>query len=307
MTDANEHVIDALFADLNRRLALLIGVQLEVLRLPRSILMAFEPSQIGTVVGVLMDACIPELPGLLKDQDIDLSMLGLSKHEGILGDREGYPDYHHDSGARLELKLLYKDPEGAEMKTPPTPREPSARLTQKVTLKNVDPERDVLMVLAYELRPLPEDRDLYSPTIIDIGLFSMIDCIHARDDRLTRHDGKWFGDYETPCVPSRIGRKKLKCGEALDDSLYGRKESEGKDFNEDTNFGKLKRVPYKPLQLYLKKHGAIYTAKGNWPKPWTIPATADVDTSDPDENENGNGDSNGIDDFDALDELRDDG
>ena len=302
MTDSNEHAIDALFADLNRRLALLFGVQLEVLRLPRSILKVFEPSQIGTIVGVLMDACIPELPSLLKDQDIDLSMLGLSKHGGILGEREGYPDYRHDSGARLELKLLYKDPVGVEMKTPPTPREPSARLTQKVTRKNVDPKTDVLMVLTYELRSLPEDSNLYSPTIIDIGLFSMIDCIRARDDRLTRSGGKWFGDYETPCVPSKIGRKKLKRGETLDESLYGRKESEGKDFNEDTNFGKLKRVPYKPLQLYLKKHGAIYTAKGNWPEPWTIPATEAADTSDPDEN--GNSESDGIDDIEALDELR---
>ena len=73
MTDANEPVIDAMFSDLYRRLALLIGVQLEVLRLPRSILKAFEPSQIGAIVGVLMDACIPELPSLLKDQDINLS------------------------------------------------------------------------------------------------------------------------------------------------------------------------------------------------------------------------------------------
>ena len=206
---------------------------------------------------------------------------------------------------RLELKLLYKNPEGVEMKTPSTPREPSARITQKVTLKNVDPERDVLMVLAYELRSLPEDHDLYSPTIVDIGLFSMIDCIRARDDRLTRHGGKWFGDYETPCVLSLIGREKLRRGEALDDSLYGRKESEGKDFNEDTNFGKLKRVPYKPLQLYLKKHGATYAAKGDWPKPWTIPTTAAADTSDPDEN--GNGDSNEMDDIEALDKFRIDG
>ena len=131
------------------------------------------------------------------------------------------------------------------------------------------------MVLAYELRPLPDDRDLYSPTIVDIGLFSMIDCILARDDRLTRSGGKWFGDFETPCVPSKIGRKRSKQGDALDDSLYGRKESEGKDFNEDTNFGKLKRVPYRPLQLFLKKHGAIYAARGNWPEPWVILGKAD--------------------------------
>ena len=284
MTNAKLHVSDDMFTELKETLVLLAGLQLEVLRLPRSILKAFEPSQIGTIVGVLMDACIPELPNLLKHKDIDLSKLGLTKHEGVLGDREGYPDYHHKSGARIELKLLYKDPKGVEMKAPPTPREPSARLTQKVTLKNVEPSIDVLMVLAYELQPLPNYPNLYSPTIIDIGLFSIIHCICARDDRLTRGGGKWFGDYETPCVPSISGKAKLIRGEALDDSLYGRKMSEGRDFNEDTNFGKLKRIPYKPLQLFLKKHGASYTTKGEWPEPWTIPNTMPSDAS----NSNGN-------------------
>lgn len=131
------------------------------------------------------------------------------------------------------------------------------------------------MVLAYELRSLPEDPDLFSPKIVDIGLFPMIDCILARDHRLTHSGGMWFGDYETPCVLSKIGREKLQRGEELDDSTYGRKESEGKDFNEDTNFGKLKRVPYKPLQLYLKKHGAICAVRGDWPQPWVISNTAD--------------------------------
>ena len=81
----------------------------------------------------------------------------------------------------------------------------------------------------------------------------MIDCILARDHRLERSGGRWFGNYETPCVPSKIGRRKRKRGEPLDKSSYGRKKSEGKDFNEDTNFGKLKRVPYRPLQLFLNK------------------------------------------------------
>lgn len=269
----DDHVTAAEIAELASRLEGLKGIQLKVLRLPHDVLRVFEPSQIGTIIGALMDACIPELPNLLEYGEADLQKMGLSKHEGILGDREGYPDYRHDSGMRLELKLLYKDPEGIEMKKPPTPREPSARLTQKVTLKKVEPKTDVLMVLAYELRPLLEQPDLYSPTIVDIGLFSMIDCIQARDDRLIRSGGKWFGDYETPCVPSKIGRQKLHRGETLDDSQYGRKEAEGKDFNEDTNFGKLKRVPYKPLQLYLKHHGASYTSKGNWPQPWEIAAS----------------------------------
>ena len=273
----NEGITNEELADLAQRLDPLKGVQLKVLQLPRLALSAFEPSQVGTIVGTLMDACIPELAGLLEQERPDLNEVGLSKHEGILGDREGYPDYRHESGKRLELKLLYRDPEGLEMKNPPTPREPSARLTQKVTLKNVDPESDALMVLAYELRSLPDQPDIYSPTIIDIGLFSMIDCINARDDRLTRSGGKWFGDYETPCIPSKIGKQKKRSGKPLDESQYGRKENEGKDFNEDTNFGKLKRVPYKPLQLFMKKHGAIYVNKGKWPEPWEITEEAEDD------------------------------
>ena len=43
----------------------LVGLPVEVLRLPRAILAGFEPSQIGTIVGTLMDACIPQLATLL--------------------------------------------------------------------------------------------------------------------------------------------------------------------------------------------------------------------------------------------------
>ena len=267
---ADDRVTSAEIAELEKRLRGLIGVRIDVLRLPRAVLHAFEPSQIGTIAGTLMDACIPELPTLLRGQG-HREGGGITKHEGILGEREGYPDYRHESGLRLELKLLYKAPVGVDMKSPPTPREASARLTQKVTVKNVQPKTDVLMVVVYQLRAHGNDGDIFSPTIVDIGLFPMIDCILARDDRLERGGGKWFGNYETPCVPSKIGKGKLKRGEALDDSGYGRKESEGHDFNEDTNFGKLKRVPYKPLQLFLRKHGAAYAAKGRWPKPWIIP------------------------------------
>ena len=247
----------------------LTGVQFDILRLPRQVLIEFEPSQIGTIVGTLMDACIPQLSEIIKDNKA-LKKVGLSKHEGILGDREGYPDYHHSSGKRIELKLLYVDPVGIEMKKPPTPREPSARLTQKVTSKNVDPALDALLVIAYQLQPHKEDENIISPTIIDFALFPMIDCILARDKRLTNAGGKWFGDYETPAILSKVGKKKLSEGIPLDKETYGRKESEGKDYNEDTNFGKLKRVPYKPLQLFLKKHGANYARRGDFPEAWVI-------------------------------------
>lgn len=261
----------------------MIDVQFDILKIPRDILKAFEPSQIGTIVGTLMDACIPQLAQILPKNNL-LGKIGLSKHEGLLGDREGYPDFKHSSGKRLELKLLYVDPGGVDMKKPPTRREASARITQKVTEKNVVPATDVLLVVAYQLRPNRDDESLYSPTIIDFGLFPMIECVRARDHRLIGGGGKWFGNYETPAILSKIGRAKRARGEAVNDETYGRKESEGHDFNEDTNFGKLKRVPLEGLQRFLKKHGATYASKGTYPAPWAIEGVANgTDDGDDDE------------------------
>jgi len=231
----------------------LIGVQLDILRIPFEVLAGFEPSQIGTIVGTLMDASIPLLHLLTEHKEL-LANLGLAKHEGILKDREGYPDYLHKSGKRLELKLLYVDPVNVKMKKPSTPREPSARLTQKVTVKNVVPERDALLVIAYQLQPAKDNPVVYVATIIDIGIFSTIECIRARDKRLEVCGGRWFGNYETPAILSKVGRAKIKNNIALDHSMYGRKESEGRDYNEDTNFGKLNRIPYSPLQKFLASH-----------------------------------------------------
>jgi hypothetical protein len=224
----------------------LVGTQFRQLALPIAALKAFEPSQIGSIVGALMDALIPNLPGL--------AAVGLSKHEGILGEREGYPDYHHNSGARLELKLLYIDNPAIQTKRPPTPREPSARLTQKVTLKNVDPSRDAMLLIAYRLEPQALEPDAVSPTIIDYDVLSIIELVESRDERLLKCGGLWFGDYETPAILSKAGRLKNRDGIPLDVAVYGRKQSEGKDYNEDTNFGKLKRIPHKDLQAFLKKY-----------------------------------------------------
>ena len=33
-----------------------------------------------------MDACIPELPNLLENENPEVGNVGLTKHEGILGD-----------------------------------------------------------------------------------------------------------------------------------------------------------------------------------------------------------------------------
>lgn len=241
--------------ELREALTPLVGVQLEVLKIPRDILAGFEPSQIGTIVGALVDACLPQLQEILPN-DETLRAVGLTKHAGILGEREGYPDFQHVSGKRLELKGLYVDPKNVRMKKPPTPREPSARLTQKVTVKNVDPGSDALLVVAYQLQPNRDDPNLFSPTIIDLVVFSVIECIEARDERLLKkQQGRWFGDYETPTVLSKVGKRKRHAGLPLDTTTYGRKASEGKDYNEDTNFGKLARIPYPPLQSLLARYG----------------------------------------------------
>jgi len=232
-------------AELKEQLKPLIGQRFRSLSLPIVAIAAFEPSQIGTIVGSLMDALIPHL---------DIKGLGLEKHEGILGEREGYPDYRHQSGKRLELKLLYVDNPDLKMKKPPTPREPSARLTQKVTVKNVDPELDAMLLIAYRIEVDDRNSDSAVPRIIDLELFSMIELVEARDKRMTDSGGRWFGNYETPTILSKIGQNKVSNGTDLDTSIYGRKESEGKDFNEDTNFGKLKRIPHPKLQEFLTKY-----------------------------------------------------
>jgi hypothetical protein len=254
---------------LRKAFAPLIGVQLDILKIPTGILSAFQPSQIGTIVGTLMDACIPHLDAILPSEK-GFKNLGLTKAPGLLKDREGYPDYIHNSGLRLELKLLYIDPNDGLMKTTETPREPSARITQKVTLKNVLPDKDALLVIAYQLRQHKIDPGLYSPEVLDIGVFSMIECVRARDYRLKAAGGVWFGDYETPAILSKQGAKKLRDQKPLDANSYGRKESEGRDFNEDTNFGKLKRIPYQPLQEFLKMNGSTYSSSGDYPEKWSI-------------------------------------
>lgn len=247
------------------------GKQINFLKLPVTVLRYFEPSQIGTIIGTLCDACLPHFDLLFPDLPA-FAEHKLQKHQGILGEREGYPDYKHTNGIRLELKMVYIDPDEDEiiMKTPPTPREPSARLTQKVTVKNVIPDTDLLFVIGYTMKKIPCDEDFASPTIIDFGLFPVIECVKARDKRLQDGGGKWFGDYETPAILSNIGKEKKRNNLPLNYTTYGRKESEGHDFNEDTNFGKLKRIPYKPLQEFLKKIGANYMETGNYPEKWVI-------------------------------------
>ncbi len=249
--DHRPRIAEAALKGLRESLQPLIGARLNVLSLPGNVLSAFEPSQVGTIVGTLVDACLPQLYFIVDDPR-RLETVGLTKHAGILKDREGYPDFdHRPSGMRLELKGLYVDPTEIEMKRPATAREPSARVTQRVTVKNVEPGRDVLLILAYQLRQ--DNMGLFGPQIIDLEIFPMIEIIEARDRRLLKV-GRWFGEFETPTVLSNIGRAKTRVGQRIDTSAYGRKESEGRDFNEDTNFGKLQRIPHLGLRAFLRKH-----------------------------------------------------
>jgi hypothetical protein len=171
-----------------------------------------------------------------------------------------------DQDLRVELKTLYIDPEDVQMRAAAAAREPAARF--RVHGSQVRPHEDALMVLAYRLDPLAEDPDTFCPRVIDIGVFSAYDCVEARDKSLYENGGRWFG--ETPVVVSRRGAARLLRGEALDTTRYGRKEAEGADFNEHTNFGKLRRIPHKPLQQFLAQHGAAHLQSGNYPRPWHL-------------------------------------
>jgi hypothetical protein len=253
-----EHALTELFNALKP----LCGAQVKYLQLPTALALQIEPSQVGTIVGTLTDLLLPRIA---LEQGI-----GLTKAAGILGDREGYPDFEHDSGYRIELKGAFRDNPNVPMKKPPTPREPSARLTQKVTVKNVDADRDALLLLVYELEPVRDDPTLLSPTIVDVGIFPVIECINARDHRMLGGGGRWFGNFETPTILSKAGRKARGDGLELNEAGYGRKESEGYHFNEDTNFGKMKRIPYRPLQEFLKRAGCQFAAKGSYPEPWSM-------------------------------------
>lgn len=107
----------------------------------------------------------------------------------------------------------------------------------------VDPVNDALLVAAVQLRP--DQKGQCSPYITDIGVFSMVECVRARDKRLADSGGRWISGVPKVVKKASIG--KFKKGRRLQNS----------DFEKDTNFGKLKRIPYAPLQDFMRKHGAI--------------------------------------------------
>lgn len=240
MTRISQENLDSLYGVFSP----LIGMKIDWLSIPEAALKGFEPSQIAVIINTLLDGILPQIELLATDavNAEKLKHIGLSKAPGEAGEREGYPDYLHVSGRRVELKGLFVDNPKLKLRRPPTPREPSARLKENITLDKIDPENDILLIGAIKLE---EEGGRCYPFIIDIGLFSMWECIKARDKRLLNGGGKWIGGI--PLVISKKGRKKLKRGESFTEA----------DYEKDTNFGKLKRIPYPPLQTFLKKHKTL--------------------------------------------------
>lgn len=217
----------------------LIGIKIDWLSIPDQALKGFEPSQVAVIVNTLLDGVLPQIQLISNYQNQEkIKNLGLEKSPSQIGERESYPDYIHISGKRVELKCLFVDNKTLQLKRPPTPREPSARLKENITIDSIDAEKDVLLIAAIQLQ---EENGFCSPFIVDIEVFSMIDCIRARDQRLIETGGKWIDNV--PKVISNNGRKKQRAGETLADN----------DYEKDTNFGKLKRIPYPPLQDFLTK------------------------------------------------------
>ena len=223
----------------------LIGLRINWLSIPNQALPGFEPSQIAVIVNTLLDAILPQIHHLATDEENArrLRGIGLSKSPGTIGHREAYPDYIHASNKRVELKGLFVDNPALPMKRPPTAREPSARLKENVTMDVIHPSNDALLIAAAQLK---EDRSGdCSPFIVDIGVFSMVECVRARDARLAEAGGRWIDGI--PKVVKKTSMNKFISGNRL---------SAG-DFEKDANFGKLKRIPYPPLQEFMRKHGAI--------------------------------------------------
>ena len=222
----------------------LVGFRITWLSIPGAALHGFEPSQLAVIVNTLLDGILPQIEHLATDTenaDRLLGSIGLSKSPGEIGERESYPDYVHVSGKRVELKGLFVDNAELTMKRPPTQREPSARLKENVTIDVIDPANDALLVAATQLQA--DESGACSPYIIDIEVFSMVECVRARDGRLAEAGGKWFGSL--PKVVKKKSLSKRRAGHSLTDD----------DYEKDTNFGKLKRIPYQPLKDFLRKYG----------------------------------------------------
>ncbi len=241
MTDITENELQPL----REAFAPLVGLRVSWLSIPEEALAGFEPSQIAVIVNTLLDGILPQIQLLALDDEnaAKLAGVGLAKAPGVIGQRERYPDYVHVSGRRVELKGLFVDNPNLALKRPPTVREPSARIKENITMDIIDPANDALLVAAVQLRSDAEGH--CSPYVIDVAVFPMVECVRARDKSLAERGGRWIDGI--PKVVKKASETRFRDGKQLHSS----------DFEKDTNFGKLKRIPYLPLLDFMRKHGAI--------------------------------------------------
>lgn len=256
---------------ISSKLQPLIGMRVPSLALPKDALINMEPGALGTLAGSVIDAALPDL-GCYGLKDV-----GLKRSPGHAGQRASYPDYTiPGSTLRAEHKALYVAPlsDHVTMNVPPTPREASGRIKENIRIETIDAENDALIISVYRFDPQADKPEIFSPKIIDVGVFPMIEIVRARDYDFNMRGGLWFDNGETPAVVSKQGQAKLARGERLNKKSYGNKKNGGCDYNKDTNFGKLERIPYKPLHELLKKHGLRHISCGGYPEPWSIASEA---------------------------------
>ena len=67
----------------------------------------------------------------------------------------------------------------------------------------------MLLVISYALKERTDNPNLFSPTIINLDIFPVYDCILARDRRMYNSHGGWFGYFETPTILSNQGKQKM--------------------------------------------------------------------------------------------------
>ena len=151
---------------------------------------AFEPSQLGSIVGSLFEVWLP------------FTMNGVMKHRCGNNNRETYPDLILSSRERVELKLILHCDHGKILREPPL-KESAARLGHAVTEHNVE-SHDFALVVIYDIKV---DKAACFPEVVQCKPFPILELIRARDADLVRRGGMW--GRERPMVKANTGGFKI--------------------------------------------------------------------------------------------------
>src|SRR5262245_16905200 len=89
----------------------LLGLKINWFSVPKEALGGFEPSQLAVISNTILDAALPQIEQLSEDPENaeKLKQIQITKAPREFGQREGYPDFVHASGMRVELKGLFVD------------------------------------------------------------------------------------------------------------------------------------------------------------------------------------------------------